>query len=857
MKHLLSIIAFILPVILFGQTVSYTQASSKISSGTLPNGVSYYLVRNDVSKSYADFALVQKGNLARETAHEALGRLSHFGNVKPYEYLASKGVGYTISGLASYSPYGVVYRFQDVPVYETATADSVLLMVFDLIQTYPSEQALVISGDIQQEKILERLKTLSMMVSPREPLSDAVDIAWDPCDSIIFECKQIPSHRLARIEATYFSPRIPRADMNTIQPLVVKMFAREAGFVAAKRIKDIFRASGIPLGSVTLRYSGSTESVAEERYSVRIAVDKNQLAEATELLGRVAASFENPGIRRAEFSVVKNKMMMDARKNLPEGSGTNPSYVNKCISSYLFGSSLAEDSVQNTFFSTRNMDSFQERKLLNEYMASLIDRDRNLILHYSSPDLLFCRDSLTGAFRKGWDRETANPGKWNMEIDSTKFEMSSIGSKSKLKTTVDDVRSGGKLWTFANGIKVIFKKTGNDRMFSYGFLFKGGCTENGLFNRGELPFANDMLSLYDIEGMPNEDFKDYLASKGISMTGEIGISDFRITGSAPTSSLPTLFKAMHSLSTARKFNDRQFQYYKSCQYLLFEENKRSNNGISSLMGLATFPGYEYSLHKVERYLTDALPAKTESYLSSKFSNWANGVIVIVGDVDEVALKDHLTKTLGAFRPGKVSQHRLTAEKNLSQASTMLSASADSVSVGNSTPSVNLGLTARIPFNLTRLAALNIATAALRGRLVRELASQGMYVKVSESYEILPIETMGININCVKCTGAGLPQGVGPADSDMAVAAVYKVVRELSEAKIPSKEFNGLKNRYVLRAKAAGESPSAQVKSIMSRMSEGKDLLSGMEQAISGVNESDVLELMKSLAAGTSVEYLVK
>ncbi|MCQ2174294.1 MAG: insulinase family protein [Bacteroidales bacterium] len=855
MKHLLSILAFLVPVLMSGQAVSYTGTSPNIINGVLPNGVSYYLVRNGASGPYADFALVQNGNFDTRTVGESLDRLPHFGDVKPYEYLASKGVGYSVSGLASLSPYGVVYRFRDVPVYETSVADTLLLMVFDLIQTYPSEQALVISGDISPDKILERLQTLSMIVSPREPLAGSGEAPRESCDSIIFQCKKIPSHRIARVELTYFTPRIPRPDMNTVQPLIVEMFAREAGYVAARRIEDAFREAGIPLGSVSLKYQGSGSSVTEERYSALITVDKDRLAEATELLGRVAASIDGRGIGRTEFDMAKKNLMMSARKALPDG--LNSSYVDKCVSAFLFGASLAEDSDRSAFFAGRNMDPSQERKLLNGYMSSLLDRDRNIILRYSSPEYLFCRDSMVNAFHRGWDRELAEPGRWRSGIDSSKFEISSAGSKTKLKTVTDDVRSGGKLWTFANGLRVIFKKSGNDRTFNYGFLFRGGCTENGGFVKGELPFANDLLSLYDVEGMSNRDFRDYLGSKGISISARIGLSDFRVTGSAPTPSLPTLFKAMHSLSTARKFNAKAFDYYRSRQYLLFEENKRSDEGVASLMSLATYPGYEYGSHRVERYLTDRLPSKTESYLSSRLSNWSDGIIVIVGDVDEVALKDYLSKTLGSFRPGKSSRHRITAEKKLSSASTMLYDVSDSAGVGKPVPSVNISLSARLPFNLTRLAALNIAADALRSSLVRELASSGMYVRVETSCEVVPIETMGLSVNCVKCPGTGIPKGVGPADILSAVESARKAIRELVDNGMPDGEFNGLKKRYAIRAKAAGASAQAQVESIMSRISDGKDLLSGLEQAIDAVSESDVLELMKALSEGTDVEYLVE
>lgn len=856
MKHLLSITLFLLSVLAFGQTEEFVSPSSKITHGTLANGIAYYIVRNDVSKSCADFALVQKGNFARQSAQDALEHLPHFGDIRPYEYLASKGIGYTISGLASYSPAGVVYRFQNVPVQNSAVSDSLLLMTFDLMQTSSMEQAVIVSGDIDPAKILDRMQTLSMIVSPRQPYSGPMEFAWDPCDSIIFECKRTPSYRLGRIEATYYMQRVPSAEMNTVQPLIAQMFAGQTCDILERRIRAAFRDAGIPVGSISTRYRGSHESVYEERCAVAVTVDKDQLAQASRVLGEVASALDTLGVGRNEFSLIKNAAMARAAKKLPEGSGSNPSYVNKCIASYLFGASLAEDSARNAFFSQRILQTSQERTLLNSYISSLLDRDRNLILHYTSPDFLFSRDSLVGEFQKGWDESRARPARTIVDIDSTRLEIHSRKVKIKLKSNVPDLVSGGQLWTFSNGLKVLYKKTGSGKKVNFGFLFNGGCGNTESFEMGELAFANDLFGMYEVAGIPAPLFQEYLRYKGIDLEGKIGLSDVRFTGSAPSSSIPTLFKAMHALSTSRKLDRREYDYYKSCQYLRFEENKRSEAGIKSLMGLVTFPSYRYSSHRIERYLTDAVPAKTEKLLDEKFANWSDGLIVIVGDVDENALKDYLLNTLGAFPPGKVQYSRMMAQRPLASGSTMLSSPFDSVAVGPRNPSVNIRLTTQIPFNIKRKATLDLCAEALRDRLIRELAPQGMYVKVAASYDLLPNEIMSLEINCNKCTGAGLPNGVGPADADFAVKDIRRALDQMASQPIPAETFKAMKERCVRRAEARVESAPALVEAILTRYSEGKDLRTGLVPAVKEVQSSDVAELMKALLEGTDVEYIV-
>ena len=57
--------------------VSLPKASDTVT-GTLPNGISYYVVTNPICKGYADFALVQKGPVEKALSRELLSDLPNF-----------------------------------------------------------------------------------------------------------------------------------------------------------------------------------------------------------------------------------------------------------------------------------------------------------------------------------------------------------------------------------------------------------------------------------------------------------------------------------------------------------------------------------------------------------------------------------------------------------------------------------------------------------------------------------------------------------------------------------------------------------------------------------------------------------
>ena len=91
---------YISALVLFA--LSVFGASASVSIGTLPSNVRYYLAPGTTSKGYANFVLVQKGIASADAARGNLLKLEHFTKKAPYEYLASKGIGYGPEGYVSY-----------------------------------------------------------------------------------------------------------------------------------------------------------------------------------------------------------------------------------------------------------------------------------------------------------------------------------------------------------------------------------------------------------------------------------------------------------------------------------------------------------------------------------------------------------------------------------------------------------------------------------------------------------------------------------------------------------------------------------------------------------------------------------
>ncbi len=125
----------------FGQMMEPLQRDADTRYGTLPNGLTYYIRHNERPRGQADFYIAQKvGSVLEEEDQRGLAHfLEHicFNGTKNFpgneviRYLESIGVKFGAQLNAFTSVDETVYNINNVPTANTATIDSVLLILHD------------------------------------------------------------------------------------------------------------------------------------------------------------------------------------------------------------------------------------------------------------------------------------------------------------------------------------------------------------------------------------------------------------------------------------------------------------------------------------------------------------------------------------------------------------------------------------------------------------------------------------------------------------------------------------------------------------------------------------------------------
>ncbi len=853
--HISCLALFISSFLMTGQEVVSLGVASEITKGSFPNGIEYYLVSNPSQKGFADFALVRKGGSDRELDRALLDSLPHFPGRPPYKFLADHGAGYTQEGYIRDHSDGRVFSFSNLAVHESEVVDSVMLMLLDIAATSRNPQAVVVSGDVDTKEIEDRLTLLSMMVPQLDRRGPQSSYSWNPRDSLNVIFTYNSTLDVAAISVTYAARRTPLELMNTVQPMLTRAYAEMLGHIVGNRIERIFRSKNIPLAEVRFRYQDSSETPDNEHYQFTLFTSWDYLNEATREFASILSMLDSTGVTRPEYEDARTWIESGTGAAVVEASITNREYVSKCIASYLYGANLASAESVSGYISGRSLPIETELALFNGFVSALLDPSRNLTLRYDVPFKGIDRRVMRNTFASAW----ANPVESGVTYEGFSADTLLAQRRSKklrLSSETTEPITGGKMWTFSNGIKVIYKNIDTPSEFRYCLMLREGVASVPDLGYGESAFVEDMLKISNIAGRKAEDFKSMTESNGITMDVEAGLSDFRIYGSAPEKKFPLLMRVLLAIAGDRQPDSTAFDYYRRSEALRIDMGALSPRNVNALMDSIIRPNYYYTDRKLIDNLGEDLPQRAENYFREIFSKVNNGVLVLVGDLDEEEVKKELLRTLSGFETQKIYVSRPKVSSRFASGSVTYTVESLPGLVGGGEIGVNVAISIPMSFNMRNYVAFKAAGACLERELVRQLADLGAYVEVTDRIEVFPSEHMTLYINCRPCRQGGLPASVSPAEPLRVLEAVRKVTHRIDEVEISESDLKAYKES-LLNSFESGKSDSRSIlEAVRMRYSEGKDVISGFNDAVNSLSVESLKELLLSLMEGTEVEYVI-
>ena len=840
-RHIYCIITLILLAfcsVAGAQDLPEMPADPSVKSGSLPNGTHYYIMANSETKGMADFALVQKD---ADMAESVLKDLPVLG-VSPLKFFSDNGAVPHNGRFLQRENDAALFRFAEVMLSaKPSMLDSTLLVLMGMVDASkdvcaPSRNAVVVSGDVNPESVVEKLKMLSYMIPVRAARNEDA-YTWEESETTFAISPSEGS--TSSISVSWKLPRTPERFIGTIQPAVHRKLMYELGIIAEDRVARAFAQKGIPFAKVSHRHVPSSETDSDEKFSIIAVVSEKHLEKAVSTMADALSSIKEKGVsvnerNRAEADFGHSLFVRTRRPIRSDALN-----VELCINAFLNKAKPVTDASLYGFHTSKDVNDTTETLALDMLADAFMKIDRNVEVHVKTASKM-SSESLKDSFISAWNTSSEMDAVELMHPSDTLLNLS-VGKKVPVLLIRKEHMSGGWLWTFANGIRVVYKRmeTGGCLYWAMGLSEGYGAIKN--LKEGEGAFAADMFTLSRIAGTPWEDYMAFLKTKEIHMDAAVGLSNTIIRGTAPSYELPMVMRALRAVANEREFDSEAFRQYKRNEWLRMEQTRfGSKRVIDSLM----CPGYKYSKIKSPGRISEELPAKTEALFDEIFAKVNDGVIVLVGDREESSVRKQLSECLGNFSTKKAAgiQSRVSYQP-ISGAMTHFA--------DGDRNAVYLAMSVAMPLTLDNYALSEVTGMVIEKRLTSALVGSGMYAKVFSDRRITPHERFNVMVVLEEVPGAFREDSLDEA------RRILKEEMENGLFEITDVQLNACKEWMKHNRAVRSSKPEFWLNALLLRYLEGKDFTTGYAARIDKVSADGVKDLLNSLNTAGKVEYIIR
>ena len=703
---------------------------------------------------------------------------------------------------------GTLISLRDVPAANETVTDSILIRMMMEVESLavPSGLAVIACGDLKADEMMRKLRYMSYMIPASEPVPGAV-LSSQKQSEVVFEVQTDDAVGLATVVAHWRAPRTPVSLMNTVQTAVYEKTVNEMGTIVCSRVRKALRDRRIPVADVVFRHVGSLEMVSDETFRFEVTVRDTSVADAEDALRTTLASVDVYGASANELIIAEDVYFSGLDSRRYGYDRTNAAYVQMCTRAFLMNTPLAASAQRLDFLRSKSISAQTREQIFSGIASALIDMPSDV-----------GSDALKPYFNAS---------------DTLAFP--SAGPAVKLRSSKKEPLSGGVVWTFSNGFRVMYKKMETGGKLHYTLAMNGGYGDVSDLANGEGAFMSDYLDLCNISGMSARDFKRTLLLSGITMNQKVNLSNIMISGEVRDGNAPLLMKALLAVANERSQNAQDVAYYAESEELRLQYAPADvRTVIDSLM----CPDYKYSPYKSEGNVSEDFAAKAEGLFARMSSKMNDGVLVLVGDMDESDLRKTIIPYVGGFRTAEGFSRRTVVQYQPVSGSM-------TYNVGGPYDMMMVALSARLPMTADNYMAAEAAAMVMKHIVSDALAPYGVDVQLRHARMIYPEDRLSVML---------MIRG-GDMSQDM-LSALRRAVAGASEIDVEADYIAAckayMKHKYAVQM----QDPAYWLQAMALRYLDGKDYTTGYASKIDAVTENDVRKILDLLEKGSKIEYII-
>ena len=547
---------------------------------------------------------------------------------------------------------GSQYAKRDV-IGDTAVINN---FEYDALRDYykkwygPDNQAIIVVGDIDVDKIEEKIKALWADVPARQNRGERPLYSVDDNEQPIVAIVRDKEAQNTRIELEFKKGKLPKEFRGTDAAYVQAGMLDMICDMFNNRLQELAvdpNASFTGAGS----YYGETVKEKDAFTAVYIAKQGQETQAYKDLLTQLE-KVRRYGFTTSELERVKKEWLSHYEKAYNERATVrNIGRAQECIRHYLDGAPMPGEEWE--YQMVQQLLPMISVDMLNQIAQQLVT-DANLIISFQAPveAVLPTEAEAVELLAAVKNEEIEAPVE-----EAIRENLVEVAPKAgKIKKTKTNPQLGTTEWTLSNGIRVVIKPTEfkQDEILFSAFS-KGGNSLVATEDLVSAALATDVISLSGIADMSMPDLQKALTGKNVSYSPSINANTESMEGASTVKDLETLLQLNYLYFTAPRRDEEAYAMLMSVlESQLANRDKNPKVAFSDSIQMMGSNNSPRTIIFNKEALKKANLDKSLEVYRARFANPADFVFTFVGNVnpEDAAFQAMVCTWLGGMKTTK-------------------------------------------------------------------------------------------------------------------------------------------------------------------------------------------------------------
>ncbi|MBR3775622.1 MAG: insulinase family protein [Alistipes sp.] len=526
----------------------------------------------------------------------------------------------------------------------------------------PDYQAVVVVGDIDVDKVEQKIKTI--MADIPAPAADAAKketIVVPDNDEPIVSVYADPEMQQSSLMIMYKSQAMPKEMNNTMMYELTNILKSYITEMINERLSDIARKPDAPFINAIFEPATSMGIIPTLELSIGQVITRDgKIMEGYKALLTEMERMRRHGFTEGEWERAKNNILsgIESQYNSREDR-RHSQFANRYLDNFRTGTPIYD--AETEYQLDKQLVEMITCDAINATIKQMYDPMKNAVIVANSPVkegvVIPTEAELVAALKDAVAAEV-EPFKDNV-VKEPLISDESVLKGSKVVKTEKNESLGFTEWTLANGIKVVIKQTPYQAdNIGVEAISDGGAA---VFSDAEYYSAQmlgGVMSMSGISKFSASDLRKQLSGKTASASLGVSTYEHVVTANAALKDVETMFQLLYLQFTAPRFSEDDFTTLMN-RYNSSLANQASNpDFIFSQNVQKTLYGDNYRRQQLTTELLQSIKLEHMPAIHKRlYSNAADFRFTFIGNMSEEQLKPYVEKYIGslptASKPGNV------------------------------------------------------------------------------------------------------------------------------------------------------------------------------------------------------------